>query len=316
MPGIFCSMDMVIIPPITAGIGSHVVIAAILILLLSCGTAPSVPRFDPGRAYDLLLLQTALGPRDPGSSGWMRFQEVLATFFDSLELDYDTQPFTYDDYLRGDTIPMVNWIIRINPGKDDRILIGAHYDCRPRADYAADTARRDEPILGANDGASGTAVLMHLAELMRAAPPRVGVDLVLFDGEDYGPPGRNEQYLLGSTHFASHHQGSYRFGIIIDMIGDRDLAIYREEFSERYAKEINDMIWEASARLQVPAFIDSIKHAVIDDHLSLISGGIPTVDLIDFDYPYWHTHEDTPDKCDPASLDAVGRVLLDIIYGT
>jgi hypothetical protein len=98
------------------------------------------------------------------------------------------------------------------------------------------------------------------------------------------------------------------------MIGDRDLNIYREAFSERYAPEINDLVWETAVRLNVPGFIDSVKHQVIDDHLPLLAADILTVDVIDFDYPHWHTHEDTPDKCDPVSLDAVGRVLLEIIY--
>jgi len=284
-------------------------------LLVSCGGDRLRPKFDPDRAFDLLLLQTDIGPRNPGSQGWAEFQTMLGAFLDSLNIEYKTQPFTYNDYIRGDTLRMVNWIARINPDEGDRILIGAHYDCRPRADYAEDPIRRDEPILGANDGASGVAVLMHLAELMKAAPPRVGVDLVFFDGEDYGPPERHDQFLLGSKYFASNHNASYAFGIIIDMIGDRDLAIYREVFSERYVKEINDLVWQTAARLNVTAFVDSVKHNVIDDHLPLIAADIPTVDLIDFDYPHWHTHRDTPDKCAPASLDAVGRVLVDIIYG-
>ncbi len=286
----------------------------LVFILASCSEKRPAPEFDPDRAFALLVLQTDLGPRNPGSPGWEAFQSVLKTFLDSLEIDYVKQPFTYNDYIRGDTLNMMNWIVRINPDEGSRILIGAHYDCRPRADYAADSARRYEPIIGANDGASGAAVLMHLVELMAAAPPRAGVDLVFFDGEDYGPPERHEQYLLGSTHYASNHNTEYAFGIIIDMIGDRDLNIYREAFSERYAPEINDLVWEAAVRLQAPGFIDSVKHQVIDDHLPLTAADIPTIDVIDFDYPFWHTHQDTPDKCDPASLDAVGRVLLDVIY--
>lgn len=283
--------------------------------LLSCGGKPSAPVFDGDRAFKLLVMQTDMGPRVPGSSGWARFQSAAKHFFDSLGVTYETQPFTYPDYLRGDTVDLVNWIVHINPGQGGRILLGAHYDSRPRADYDPDPTKRDQPILGANDGASGTAVLMHLCELMAAAPPSVGVDLVFFDGEDYGPPGRNDQYLLGSTHYASNYDGEYDFGIVIDMIGDSDLDIYREVFSERYVKDINDLVWNTAARLGITAFIDSLKYEVIDDHLPLISGGIPTIDIIDFDYPYWHTLADTPDKCSPASLAAVGRVLLDVVYG-
>jgi glutaminyl-peptide cyclotransferase len=291
-------------------------VAAALIMVVSCGGGPrTVPEFDADRAFALLLMQTDLGPRVPESPAWEKFQSLAKNFFDSLGVTYETQPFTYPDYLRGDTVSMVNWIVHINPEKNGRILLGAHYDSRPRADYDPDTTRRNEPILGANDGASGTAVLMHLCELMAASPPRVGVDLILFDGEDYGPPGRNDQYLLGSTHYASNYDGEYDFGIIIDMIGDSDLNIYREVFSDRYVKDVDDLVWNTAARLGIPAFIDSLKYEVIDDHLPLVSGGIPTIDVIDFDYPYWHTHADTPDKCSPASLAAVGRVLLDVVYG-
>jgi len=307
-------MDM-ISPIIIRRIVRHTAIALALVVLISCGGKNPVPKFDGDRAFKLLVMQTDLGPRVPGSSGWEQFQSMARQFFDSLGVTYETQPFTYPDYLRGDTVKLVNWIVHINPGKGNRILLGAHYDSRPRADYDPDPNRRDQPIPGANDGASGTAVLMHMCELMVAAPPAVGVDLVLFDGEDYGPPGRNDQYLLGSTHYASNYDGDYDFGIIIDMIGDSDLNIYREVFSERYVKDINDLVWNTAARLGVSAFIDSLKYEVIDDHLPLISGGIPTIDVIDFDYPYWHTLADTPDKCSPASLDAVGRVLLDVVYG-
>ncbi len=293
--------------------GTVLVLAAVAIV--SCGGKPSTPVFDGDRAFSLLVMQTDLGPRVPGSAGWQAFQSAARQFFDSLGVTYETQPFTYPDYLRGDTIPLVNWIVHINPGKGGRILLGAHYDSRPRADYDPDSTMRNKPIAGANDGASGTAVLMHLCELMAAAPPSVGVDLVLFDGEDYGPPGQNDQYLLGSTHYSSNYDGDYDFGIVIDMIGDSDLNIYREVFSERYVKDINDLVWNTAAKLNVPAFIDSLKYEVIDDHLPLISGGIPTIDVIDFDYPYWHTQADTPDKCSPASLTAVGRVLLDVVYG-
>lgn len=307
-------MDM-ISPIIGKRFLQHTAAAILALAVISCGGGKAVPEFNADRAFQLLVMQTDLGPRVPGSAAWQQFQSLAKGFFDSLGVDYETQPFTYPDYLRGDTVDLVNWIVHINPGKSNRILLAAHYDSRPRADYDPDTTLRSEPIPGANDGASGTAVLMHLCELMAASPPDAGVDLIFFDGEDYGPPGRSDQYLLGSTHYASNHKDDYDFGIVIDMIGDSDLDIYREVFSDRYVKNVNDLVWSTAARLGIPAFIDSLKYEVIDDHLPLISGGIPTIDVIDFDYPYWHTHADTPDKCSPASLAAVGRVLLDVVYG-
>ncbi|MCP4570163.1 MAG: M28 family peptidase [FCB group bacterium] len=282
--------------------------------LLSCQGTSTPPDFIGSRAFQLLQAQVDLGPRNPGSAGWEAFQIQLSGYLDSLGVGYVRQPFEYYDYLTGDTLFLVNWIARINPKTDRRILVAAHYDCRPRADYAADPTRRDEPIAGANDGASGVAVLMHLAELMVTSPPSIGVDLIFFDGEDYGPSGRIDQYLLGSAYFATHNIQSYQFGMLLDMIGDADLHIYRETFSNLHAREVNDLIWDAAARLSVGAFIDSVKHEILDDHLPLIAAGIPTVDIIDFEYPHWHTHQDTPDKCSAASLEAVGKVVLEVIY--
>lgn len=283
--------------------------------LSGCRSQGVPPDFDGARAFDLLMRQVEMGPRDPGSPGWQEFQTFAASYLDSVGLNYEKQPVAYYDYLTGDTLHLVNWIIRINPEASDRVLLAAHYDCRPRADYDPDSTRREEPIIGANDGASGTAVVLHLGELMHSHPPPVGVDIVLFDGEDYGPAGRDNQYLIGSTYFASNHDTDYKFGLLLDMIGDRDLQIYREKLSELYVKEVNDRVWETAARLGVTQFIDSLKHDVLDDHIPLIAAGIPIVDIIDFDYPYWHTHADTPDKCDTASLSAVGRVVVEVIYG-
>ena len=288
---------------------------AFLLIMTACRDRGTLPAYDAGRTFQLLQSQTDLGPRNPGSEGWRRFQTLLAAHFDSLQVKYEKQAFDYHDYMTGDTVPLVNWIARLNPTASKRILVAAHYDSRPRAENDPDPARRQEPIIGANDGASGVAVLMHLAEILIAHPPRIGVDLIFFDGEDYGPPGRNDQYLIGSTYFAGHQPYHYEFGILLDMIGDRDLKIYRETLSERYAKAVNDKVWNAAARLGVPQFVDSVKYDVLDDHIPLIAAGIPTIDIIDFEYPYWHTQADTPDKCDTASLSAVGRVVLDVIYG-
>lgn len=284
------------------------------LIFSSCKNASGVPAFDGARAFALLTRQTDLGPRNPGSEGWRKFQTMAAAYFDSIPVTCQKQSFDYEDYLTGDTIHLTNWIVIINPQATERILVCAHYDCRPRAEMDPDSVKRHLPILGANDGASGTAVVMYLADILSKAPPRIGLDLVLFDGEDYGPQGRLDQYFLGSTYFAAHHTAQYRFGILLDMVGDSDLHISRELLSDRYAKYVNDKIWQAAARRQIAAFEDKIGDEVIDDHLPLTSAGIPTVDIIDFQYPYWHTQADTPDKCAPGSLAAVGQVLLDVIY--
>ncbi len=282
-------------------------------LAVSCAR-PVPPACDGQRAFDLLTRQVGFGPRNTGSAGWRTFQSFLAVYLDSLRVSYEKQPFEYYDYLNGDTVAMVNWIARINPDRGKRVLICAHYDSRPRAERDADSLRARQPLPGANDGASGTAVALHLIELMSVSPPSIGVDVVLFDGEDYGPSGRLDQYLLGSAYFASHNRTAYAFGILIDMVGDRDLHIYREGYSEQHARQVNDLIWRAAAAAGEKAFIDSVGAEVVDDHMSLLAAGIRTVDIIDFTYPYWHTQADTPDKCSPASLQSVGRVILDVVY--
>ena len=173
----------------------------------------------------------------------------------------------------------------------------------------------DEPIDGANDGASGVAVLMEMAHLIAAQPPPAAVDLVLVDGEDWGKVGDHAAYTIGSREYARLGvRDKYEFGIILDLIGDQDQQIYREGYSERYASELNDMVWGVAGRLGVETFIDSVKYTVIDDHLSLSLSGVPSIDIIDFDYDYWHTEFDTPDKCSSESLTNVGRVVAEIVY--
>jgi len=297
---------------------TRALLAGFTILFLTTVPAASKnprPPFDGRRAFQFLTMQTDLGPRNPGSPGWRAFQIKVKSFLDSLGITYIRQPFEFVDTADYDTMHMVNWIIRINPDSTDKILIGTHYDTRPWADKDPDSSRRSEPILGANDGASGTAVLLHLAEILKDHPPAIGVDLVLFDGEDSWEYNRLDKAFLGSAYFAANPPDTfwYWYGAVIDMIGDKDLQIYREEISETYLKPVDDIVFAAAMRLNLPHVYDTVGHRVGDDHTALSNGGIPSVVVIDFDYPYWHTHEDTPDKCSPASLDIAGRWMLELI---
>ncbi len=230
-------------------------------------------------------------------------------------MSIDSQKVAFVDPYSGDTIPLVNIIARIHPEITPRIFVAAHYDCRPRAERARDSAKRDLPIDGANDGASGVAVLMEFANSFKEQAPSAGVDLILLDGEDWGKSGDLDYYSLGAKALSRRlSKEQYRFGIVLDMIGDRDQLIYREGYSEQFHKPLNDLIWSVAAKLQITTFRDSVKHSVIDDHLPFNVIGIPTVDLIDFDYPFWHTDQDTPDKCSPEALSNVGKVVSHIIY--
>lgn len=291
---------------------------SVILYVGSCSTAEIVPPvFNGDRAFEYIEQQVSFGPRVPGSEASGLCRNYFVNFFEKNNIDIDSQNFIYPDPYSGKDIEMVNVIGRINPDMDPdkRIVLMAHYDSRPRTDFAKDSLKINNPIDGANDGASGAAVLMELVNLFTEKKPPCGVDLVLVDGEDWGKAGDLENYLLGSREFARRGiRGKYRFGIVVDMVGEKDQQLYREGYSEKFHKPINDLVWQTAAELGISTFMDSVKYTVVDDHLPLQSAGIAAIDIIDLDYPQWHTEYDTPDKCSAQSLSNVGRVLAKIIY--
>jgi len=283
-------------------------------------TKTQTPVFDGERAFQYLTAVVDFGPRNPGSAGHDRCLNYLAATLRGFAEEVRLQTFTHRGYLR-EELHLTNIIASFNPKNESRILLCSHWDTRPRAERDRDPSRWDEPMLGANDGGSGVAVLLEVASLLKKSPPNIGVDIVLFDGEDYGLEGDTPNYLLGSRHFAETKPSTHapRFGILLDMVGDENLEIFKEEHSLRYAPDIVSLVWQTAADLGYPQFINQPGEAIIDDHLPLNEAGIRTIDLIDFAYPdeshrYWHTHEDTPDKCSAASLEAVGTVLTHVVY--
>lgn len=256
-----------------------------------------------------------LGPRVPNSEAHRRAAEFIASRVDKKPFRLTRQAFSYYDSLKKVELSLVNLAAAFHPERKDRILLCTHWDSRPYADEEPDSSLHNRPILGANDGGSGTAVLLALAELLGKQDPKIGVDLVFFDGEDYGPSGRPDQYLLGSRHFARNLGDYYcEYGILLDMVGDSDLTIYQEQYSTAYAAEVNRQVFERAQKLGLTAFVPQVKHAVLDDHLPLLEKGLPVIDLIDFDYSFWHTLKDTPEACSPQSLEQVGRLLVSLIY--
>jgi Zn-dependent M28 family amino/carboxypeptidase len=266
----------------------------------------------------LLENQTALGPRVPGTEAWRQCQTLIIRNLNANLLTVDTQLFDFDDPYSDQQIQMQNIIGRYrNAGDAPPILLVAHYDSRPRTDFHSDPARRDEPLVGANDGASGVAVLLELGRMLNQDKPKVNVDLLFVDGEDWGKSGDSQYYLLGSNYFATHKgniRGEYRFAIILDMVGATTQKFYREGYSEQFNKSINDMIWSTATNLGITVFIDSVKSGILDDHMSINVGGVPAVDIIDLNYRHWHTERDTSDKCSGAALKNVGRVIAYILY--
>jgi len=269
-----------------------------------------------------------LGPRPSGSPAMARQRELLANHFRAVMQQAAGQPagtvagqaFQIRDRRSGAVVHMENLLVSWHPDRRDRVLIGAHYDTRPFPDR--DPVDPRGVFVGANDGASGVALLMELARAMPGLPGTVGVDFVLFDAEEYvfGP---RDPYFLGSTFFARQYAAEqaggraafrYRCGVIVDMVADRDLEIWQERHSTEWpdTRPVVDSIWAVAERLKLRQFVPRPKHAVDDDHVPLrMIGGIPTCDIIDFDYPEWHTTADTPARCSGESLEVVGRVLLE-----
>jgi Zn-dependent M28 family amino/carboxypeptidase len=212
-------------------------------------------------------------------------------------------------------VALSNVIASFRMDARERVLFGAHWDTRPVANLDPVESNRDKPILGANDGASGVAVLLALAALMSERSPSVGVDLVFFDGEDGGDGGGFDQYCVGSTVFASR-MGDYApsYAVVVDMIGDSDLAIPVEQNSLTACPSVVRTVWDAAGRVGAASFSEETGTAMFDDHIPLIQAGVPSALIIDFDYDYWHTLEDTPDKCSPESLGEVGAVLAELVY--
>jgi hypothetical protein len=207
---------------------------------------------------------------------------------------------------------MNNLVVSWRPQARERVLLACHYDTRPYPDRDRTNPRGQ--FLGANDGASGVALFMELAHQMKTLKPTYGVDFVLFDGEEliYDDQGR---YFLGSEYFATDYfrkppEHKYHYGIVVDMIGDKRLQIFKERNSVKYASKLTDSIWQTAKSLGIAEFNPRLKHDVQDDHLPLNrTAGIPTCDIIDFDYPQWHTADDVPRQCSGESLVKVGRVL-------
>jgi hypothetical protein len=289
-------------------------------------TPKEPPIFNSERAWQFLLDQVGFGPRNPNSIGHEKclqyFHKLLSECAGSVTL----QKWVDDGY-DGEKLNLTNVIASFNTQSTTRILLCAHWDSRPRADREKDPKKQKMPILGANDGASGVAVLLELAKLMKDNPPPIGVDILLVDGEDYGKEGDLSKYFLGSRYFGKNKPANYYpvYGILLDMIGDKNLRLPKEGYSaRRFHPMLVDHIWNIGRSKGYYQFDYSIGGAVEDDHVILNEYGIQCIDIIDMDLigndsndenrNYWHTLRDTPERCSKESLKIVGDVLLELIY--
>ena len=280
--------------------------------------------FSGPRAMAYLKEICELGPRVSGSPGMVAQRKRLVEHFRNAQGLVRGQAFRLEDRRSGKPVHMENLIVEWHPNRSKRILLGVHYDTRPFPDR--DPKDPKGIFLGANDGASGVAVLMELSQFMKMIPEPLGVDFVCFDAEEYvfGP---RDPYCLGSTYFARTYVADriadknlheYQAGVILDMVGDKDLQIWQEQQSVMWpdTQPVVQEIWSMASRLGVREFIPRPKYTVQDDHVPLrMIAKIPTCDVIDFDYPAWHTTADIPSNCSADSLESVGEVILSWLRG-
>lgn len=319
----------------------------LILLLISCqktsrekpqDTPPNgqpqvgIPSFSADSAYLFVQQQVAFGPRVPGTDAHSKTADYLVNRLDAFGGDVIVQEFDQTTYDKT-RVRLKNIIATFYPEKKKRILLAAHWDTRPFADEDKDNPNR--PMDGANDGASGVAVLLEIARALHQAEnaPAVGVDLILFDGEDWGererrtplPAGLDSWWCLGSQYWANHkHKPGYSayYGILLDMVGAEGAQFFREELSVRYAPSVVEQVWTTAARLGYGRyFVNQIQPEVLDDHKFVTEKGrIPMIDIINYDPVmgsfghFWHTQDDNMDIISKETLKAVGETVLHQVY--
>ena len=297
---------------------SALMILVFLMLLLSAPPEAGA-RFDGRRAFEFIKEQCEAGPRSPGGPGREACLELMERELSALGIHTHRQKFTVPLSLIKRVAEGTNLIALYEGDRptSDLIALSTHWDTRPIADLDPDPALRGFPIPGGNDGGSGVALLLELARVVKARQYPGRILFIFFDLEDSGIPGRDTDWCLGSRHFAAHSLCDYpvSWGINVDMIADRDLKIRPELFSLEKAPDLTREFWTfAEQRAPFHFSRNPLDFGIFDDHKPFLDLGIPWINLIDFSYPPWHTHEDTPDKCSPISLEIVGNTILEFLF--
>lgn len=289
------------------------------------------PDFNSDSAYSFVDKQVAFGPRVPNTEAHKACGDYLVSQLESfgakvIEQKVDLKAFD------GTVLHARNIIGSFSPEKSERVLLFAHWDTRPFSDHDPDEKKHRTPVQGANDGASGIGVLLEVARLLQAKTPDVGVDIIFFDAEDYGPPyfaenvSEGEWWCLGSQYWSKNpHVPGYkaRFGILLDMVGAPDATFYKEELSRHYAKGIVEKVWSTARDLgHGKNFIDKDSGGITDDHVPVNQNRrIPSIDIIHLDMNtdsgfgwYWHTSKDDMSNISKETLKAVGQTVLEVVY--
>lgn len=273
--------------------------------------------FDADSAYAYVARQVEFGPRVPGSAAHRQCGEWLASELRRHGAEVTVQEATLTAF-DGTQLPARNIIGSFNPQAAERILLLAHWDTRPWADNDPDRTNHSKPVPGADDGASGTGVLLEIARQLSLSGSKPAVDILFTDAEDYGTDGDDESWALGTRYFVHNRpEGvTYSGAILLDMVGGKDAQFRREYFSQQYAPQLVDAVWAAAGMAGEGAlFSNELGGAITDDHVELIKGGIPAIDIITFDPangfpPYWHTVNDDMSNISAKTLGSVGRVMM------
>jgi glutaminyl-peptide cyclotransferase len=320
----------------------NIFILLVSCLLLSCSneapkkektdlTKIEVPSFNADSAYNFIAEQVAFGPRVPNTSGHIACADYLISKLNSYcdtVIVQEAQLTAFD----GNVLNSKNIIASFKPLRAKRIMLCAHWDTRPFADQ--DTENKNVAIEGANDGGSGVGVLLEIARQFSLKKPDIGVDIILFDSEDYGQPSESDyprmehSYCLGSQYWATHlHKSNYfaKFGILLDMVGGKNAVFTQELASTTFAPQVVKKVWNTAAKLGYGnTFLFQKTNLIIDDHLyinNLAQGRVPTIDIIEYNpateshfYEHWHTHQDKLENIDKNTLKAVGQTVLHVVY--
>ena len=284
----------------------------VILFVLGCERQPEAGKFDGESALQYAKAQLDFGPRVPGTPAAQKAGDWI---IEQMRARADTvivQSWTHVTK-DGISLPMRNIIARFRLEATDRVLYVTHWDSRPRSDQADNLGERQMAVPGANDGASGVGLFVALGDALKKTPPAFGVDLLFVDGEDWGEFGGDlADVLIGSTYFSRNPVDSaYRpvFGVVWDMIGDKDLRLPKEGYSLQGAPEVVDRVWRTAAELgHDDVFVNEEIGGVTDDHVPLLRAGMRVIDVIDLDYPYHHRPTDTLDKISARSLSIVGEV--------
>jgi glutaminyl-peptide cyclotransferase len=321
----------------------HLLIALLTLILIGCTSEPKVkkaknpkkkveaPIFNQDSAYNFIASQVDFGPRVPNTKGHIAcgdyLIERLKSYCDTVIVQ-EAQLTAFD----GNVLNSKNIIASFKPKRAKRIMLCAHWDTRPFADQ--DTEDTNKAIDGANDGASGVGVLLEIARQFSLKKPNIGVDIILFDAEDYGQPAVSDyprmehSYCLGSQYWATHlHKSNYfaKYGILLDMVGGKNAVFTQELASLTFAPKVLKKVWNTAAELGYGNTFQFKKtNLIIDDHLyinNLAQGRVPTIDIIEYNevteshfYEHWHTHKDKLENIDKNTLKAVGQTVLQVVY--